>query len=67
MKTYRATKDHAVKVYGGLVEVKTGDLVSFAGEPGDGWEEVKDGSDPRPEGRAVGSKRNRHGNDGGSV
>jgi hypothetical protein len=67
MKTYRATKAHTVKVYSGLAEVNPGELVRFAYDPGEGWEEVTHGSDTRATRRTVGSKRSRNGDDKGGV
>ena len=67
MKTYRATTNHQVKVYAALVDVNEGELVAFASDPGDGWEEVTSGSDTRKARGTVGSKRKRNHDDNRGV
>jgi len=51
---YQALKPQTVQIVGGLVDVKKGTLVAFDHDPGAGWKEVEDGSDPRESRRAVG-------------
>ena len=57
MITYRALKKQRVQVWNGDVEVKAGELVNFATDPGEGWEEVSSGSNTRQKSGTVGDKR----------
>jgi hypothetical protein len=67
MTTYRALKKHLVPVFNGTAEVQKGELVNFASDPGDGWEEVTYGSNKREQSGTVARGGRRDGDDQGGV